>query len=123
MKSSQVFLCSLLSAVGDALNCTPSAFSSILPPNAHVRFATQLSHNSTFDVAPLGDIGYPTSPTGLQALCAIEVNVTSSNSSAYSFGLFLPNDWNERYLAVGNGGFAGGNAQVMPGSFQTPLTY
>ena len=104
---------SLLSIVR-ALDCPPDAFSSILPANARVRFATQVAANSTFNVGPLGDVAYPGSPTNLQSLCAIEVNVTSSNSSAYSFGLFLPDAWNERYLAVGNGGFAGGEMNEMP---------
>lgn len=96
-----------LVALAAAFNCTPAAFEAILPSNASVAFARCLAGNSTFEV-PTGDIAYPTSPTQLRALCAVQINVTSSPTSAFSFGLFLPTDWNSRFLAVGNGGFAGG---------------
>ena len=90
-----------------AFSCTPSAFQAILPSNATVKFARSLEDDSTFHI-PAGDIAYPVSPTHLRALCAVQINVTSSPSSAFSFGLFLPDEWNDRFLAVGNGGFAGG---------------
>lgn len=90
-----------------AANCTPSTLQQYLPENAQVAFARAVAADGTFEV-PAGDIAYPTSPTKLKALCAVEVNVTLSDNSAYSFGLFLPDDWNNRFLAVGNGGFAGG---------------
>ena len=98
------FTCMSLAA---AFDCTPAAFKAILPSNATVLLAQSLQDGSTFQV-PSGDIAYPVSPTQLRALCAVQINVTSSSSSAFSFGLFLPQDWNERFLAVGNGGFAGG---------------
>ncbi|PYH94355.1 feruloyl esterase B precursor [Aspergillus ellipticus CBS 707.79] len=34
--------------------------------------------------------------------------MTTEAGTTYNFGLFLPNEWNERFLAVGNGGYAGG---------------
>ncbi|KAK6384099.1 hypothetical protein LTR65_009858 [Meristemomyces frigidus] len=100
---------STATATATSFACTPSAFTAILPPHASVAFTQSLPANSTFQV-PAGDIAYPTSPTQLRALCAVQINVTSSASSAFSFGLFLPEpgEWNERFLAVGNGGFAGG---------------
>lgn len=107
MRLSQLFGLLPLLPLATTFECTPSAFKKVLPSNAEVLFAYRLPDNSTFEV-PLGDIAYPTSPTQLQALCAVQVNVTSSPTSAFSFGLFLPEDWNDRYLAVGNGGFAGG---------------
>ncbi|KAH6853080.1 Tannase/feruloyl esterase [Chaetomium sp. MPI-CAGE-AT-0009] len=54
------------------------------------------------------NIPYPTDPTNLPALCAVTVRVRSSPTSSYRFGLFLPNEWNSRFLVVGNGVFAGG---------------
>lgn len=56
----------------------------------------------------VADIPYPINPTNLPALCAVTVRVTSSPTSSYRFGLFLPNSWNTNFLVVGNGGFAGG---------------
>lgn len=97
----------LLSQGTVAFECTPSAFEAHLPPNARVAYTRDLPDNSTFEV-PVGDVAYPISPQGLRALCAVQINVTSSPSSAFSFDLFLPKEWNNRFLAVGNGGFAGG---------------
>ncbi|EGP91498.1 putative ferulic acid Esterase/Feruloyl esterase [Zymoseptoria tritici IPO323] len=89
------------------LDCSISAFQAILPSTATVVSANWQADNSTFQV-PSSNVAYPVSPTNLRALCAVEVNVTSSLTSAYGFGLFLPREWNTRFLAVGNGGFAGG---------------
>ncbi|KAF2151096.1 putative ferulic acid Esterase/Feruloyl esterase [Myriangium duriaei CBS 260.36] len=99
--------CSNVGETAALLDCTPAAFSSLLSPGATVVAATTVQDNGTFQVPP-GNIAYPTSPTGLKALCALQVQVPSSNSSFYQFGLFLPNQWNHRFLAVGNGGLAGG---------------
>lgn len=84
--------------VASALNCIPSAFKRILGSKASVVFASLLPDNSTFHVPP-GDIAFPQSPTGLRALCVLEVEVTDSNAP-YSFGLFLPKSWNGRFLQV-----------------------
>ncbi|KAI5369484.1 Putative tannase/feruloyl esterase, alpha/Beta hydrolase [Septoria linicola] len=97
----------LLSPTVFAFQCTPEAFQQIVPSTATVEFARQLQDNATFEV-PEGNVAYPISPTQLRALCVVQVNVTSSPSSMYSFGLFLPENWNGRFLAVGNGGFSGG---------------
>jgi feruloyl esterase len=100
-------LCIFGSQHSTAFECTPSAFRKHLPSNARIAFVRDQPANATFEV-PAGDIAYPTSPQGLKPLCAIQINVTSSASSSFSFGLLLPQDWNHRFLAVGNGGFAGG---------------
>ncbi|KAL1967366.1 hypothetical protein VTN77DRAFT_3150 [Rasamsonia byssochlamydoides] len=97
----------LLGSAASAFECSPTAFARYLPSNATVTFAYTVPENGTFTV-PASDIAYPTSPTQLRELCAVQVNVTSSATSAFSFGLFLPTAWNHRFLAVGNGGFAGG---------------
>ena len=106
MKLSSIPLLVSLAASAAAYECSSSAIQAFLPSNATVTFTRTVSANSTF-VVPVGDIAYPTSPSQLQALCAVQIKVVSSNISAFSFGLFLPQEWNERFLAVGNGGFAG----------------
>lgn len=100
MKFSEQSLIPLLAAgSASAFNCTPAAFEAVLPENASVVLTRTLPANSTFTVSA-GDVAYPTSPTGLNALCAVQVKVQSSNISAYDFGLFLPTEWNERFLYV-----------------------
>ena len=94
-------------AVALALDCSSSALQAVLPSNVTVNFATLLRANATFQV-PQSDTGYPNSPIGLPALCAVSAQVPSIGNTTFGFGLFLPNDWNGRFLAVGNGGFAGG---------------
>ncbi|KAF2448096.1 feruloyl esterase B precursor [Karstenula rhodostoma CBS 690.94] len=96
-----------LLGAASALECSPAAIQSALPSNATVNFAYPIQANGTFQV-PAGDTGYPTSPLGLPALCAVSVQVQSVCNTTFGFGLFLPSDWNGRFLAVGNGGFAGG---------------
>ena len=62
--------------------------------------------NSTF--GDQSNIAYPTNATGLNPFCAIKVKVASSPTSSFTFALWLPRDWNQRFLAIGNDGFAGG---------------
>lgn len=81
-----------------AFECTQAAFQDLLPSTASIEFAVQLQDNGTFKV-PAGNIAYPVSPTMMQASCAVQVNVTSSPESMFSFGLFLPVKWNKRFLA------------------------
>lgn len=90
-----------------ASDCSIEAINSILPANATTLSAVQVSANGTYGQGA-ADIAYPTNPTNLPGLCAVIVNVTSSPTSSFTFGLFLPEQWNERFLTVGNGGFAGG---------------
>ncbi|KAI0752650.1 Tannase/feruloyl esterase [Daedaleopsis nitida] len=90
-----------------ALKCSVAALQKALPPHATVTSAQSVASNGTYGQGAI-DIAYPINPTNLPALCAVIVNVASSNTSSFNFGLFLPSEWNERFLAVGNGGFAGG---------------
>jgi feruloyl esterase len=86
--------------------CDPDAIQAALPKGATVNFAYSLAAHSTFEV-PQSDTGYPINAVDLPGLCAVSVQIQAANST-YGFGLFLPDDWNGRFLAVGNGGFAGG---------------
>ncbi|ETS79827.1 hypothetical protein PFICI_07356 [Pestalotiopsis fici W106-1] len=89
------------------LLCTASTFASILPANATVEKIDWVSSGSSYGEGTL-NAGYPTNATNLPALCAVTINVTSPQSSAYRFGILLPQNWNSRLLTVGNGGYAGG---------------
>jgi feruloyl esterase len=88
-----------------AWECTSSAFESILPANATISYAVPVPANGSFS-HPSPE--FPANDTGLPALCAISINVISSPTSSFNFGLFLPQAWNHRFLTSGNGGFGGG---------------
>lgn len=81
----------------NAFTCDLNSFKKSLKSGVTVISAQHLANNSTFEV-PSSDIGFPTSPTNLPALCAVEVRVPSTTNSSYNFGLFLPDDWNGRFL-------------------------
>ncbi|KAI1113322.1 feruloyl esterase B precursor [Nemania sp. NC0429] len=90
--------------------CTPETFTEILADRAEVtvNFAHAIPLNGSFGQGP-ANIPYPMNSTQLPALCAVGINVKSSESSSYNFGLFLPDStWNKRFLATGNGGYGGG---------------
>lgn len=89
--------------------CTPATFSTLLPSEASLEAVAAVPSDGSYGEGA-ANVAYPVDPTGLPALCAVTVNITSSPRSSYRFGLFLPEDavWSQRFLAVGNGGFAGG---------------
>lgn len=89
--------------------CVAASLQEALPKrwNATVLSANHVEQNGTYGQGSI-DIAYPINPTGLKELCAVLVNVNSSSTSHYTFGLFLPTEWNGRFLATGNGAFAGG---------------
>ncbi|KAI0842759.1 tannase-domain-containing protein [Hypoxylon sp. FL0890] len=88
-------------------SCNVDTFASVLPTAAKVERVEYISAGSTFG-EPLTDLMYPIPPTNLPELCAVIISVASSPVSAYRFGMFLPAEWNGRFLTVGNGGFGGG---------------
>ena len=88
--------------------CTQHAFDLVIVPEATTVAAKAYPANSTF--SDPSDIAYPQPATGLPAFCHSLFNVSTSSNSFYRFALWLPEptQWNNRFLAVGNGGFAGG---------------
>ena len=86
--------------------CTPSTFELLLPKGSSVVFTHSIGANGTFTENST-NAGQPVTVSQLPALCAAKFTVPSSNSSAFDFALFLPLDWNERFMATGNGGFGG----------------
>ena len=108
----KAFIVSILSSsIGinkvNAFDCTEAAFAAVLPSNATVNFAVNVPQNGSFGGAP-DDLEFPVNATNLPSLCAVSINVISSNVSSFNFGLFLPDDWNSRTMTAGNGGFGGG---------------
>ncbi|KAL1862890.1 hypothetical protein Daus18300_008220 [Diaporthe australafricana] len=89
-------------------SCTISSLSQALPDNAVVLSADFVPSGGSYGEGSANP-AFPINPTDLPATCAVLVNVTTSPTSSYRFGLFIPTTtWNKRYLTVGNGGFSGG---------------
>ncbi|KAI1343191.1 feruloyl esterase B precursor [Xylariaceae sp. FL0016] len=94
------------------LACSASNFESILNA-AELRTSTSVAYatataagGSSFDPS----LEYPINATNLPELCAVKIVVRSTNTTSYSFAIFLPHheSWNGRMMATGNGGFGGG---------------
>ncbi|CAI6292323.1 unnamed protein product [Periconia digitata] len=98
----------LVTSVHASSHCSVEDLSNFISQNdnAEVLMAQSISSNGSF--GEVGNVAYPKNATYLPSLCVATINVTSSPTSSYTFGVFLPDDWNQRFLAVGNGGFSGG---------------
>lgn len=81
------------------VDCSFDAIQSILPDGVVLGLATPIEENGTFTV-PAGDTGWPTDPINLPKLCAVAVTVSSDVNGTYGFGIFLPDNWNNRTLYV-----------------------
>ncbi|KAI0021599.1 tannase and feruloyl esterase [Xylariomycetidae sp. FL0641] len=82
--------------------CTEDFFTSIATEGLVIE---RVQHVTGGFFSEAGNMGYPVFPTGLPPLCAVIVGNTSSN---YRFGMFLPDEWNSRFLAIGSYSFLGG---------------
>ncbi|KAF4460806.1 feruloyl esterase b [Fusarium albosuccineum] len=100
-------LISLVTAFSSA-PCSLTTLSSALPENATILSLDFIPSGGSYGEGAANP-AFPLIPTQLPSTCAVIVNVTTSQTSSYRFGLFLPTTtWNGRYLTVGNGGFSGG---------------
>lgn len=98
MKQS-LFTSVALASGAAAFTCSVASFSSLIPSNASINYAYTLGHNSTYQV-DAGDTGFPSDPTGLQSLCVVNVHQLGPHNTTWNFGMFLPDDWNGRFLSV-----------------------
>ncbi|KAL2163562.1 hypothetical protein VTH06DRAFT_5620 [Thermothelomyces fergusii] len=90
-----------------ASRCSREFLGTVLPPDATLENVAAVREGGSYGEGE-ANVAYPVDPTDLPALCAVTVRVSSSSTSSFRFGLFLPDRWNSRFLVVGNGGFAGG---------------
>lgn len=90
-------------------NCDLSTFIAILEsfPEASLNYVTQIPQNGSFGDAAT-NIPFPRNATRLPELCAASINVKTPNNTSYNFGIFLPTQWNGRFLCTGNQAFGGG---------------
>jgi feruloyl esterase len=100
----------LLAAVPTlAYDCSECGISRALSevPGATVNYIKHIPLGGNF-TGSAKDTFLPANYSGLPALCAVSVNVPSSANTSFNFGLILPDTWNGRFIATGNGGFGGG---------------
>jgi hypothetical protein len=95
----------VVASVRASLPCSTKAIRAILPANASLLYAIPNGANSSF--GNQSDIAFPLNATGLPAFCAIQVNVSQPHSS-FVVAIWLPVQWNQRLMTVGNGGYTGG---------------
>ena len=88
-----------------AIECSATAFRSILPQNSTVVLIGDIEEGGTFGDAH--NLNFPGNATGLPRLCAVQIQVRG-HGAPFMFGLFLPQDWNHRLIGTGNTGFGGG---------------
>jgi feruloyl esterase len=89
--------------------CSEQTFNTILAniTGTKLNYFASVPAGSDFGDAET-NLGYPANATNLPELCAASINVKSSETSSFNFGIFLPTKWNGRMMTTGNGGFAGG---------------
>ncbi|KAI1090680.1 tannase and feruloyl esterase [Rostrohypoxylon terebratum] len=82
--------------------CSQDYFTGIIPSGVTIELAEKVT-SGTF--SEIGNIGYPSYAGGLPSLCAVIVHNETAN---YRFGMFLPDNWNSRFLTIGSYAFLGG---------------
>lgn len=105
-----LWLFSYLALSACASQCTIGDFG-LLPAGVSILHAKAFpvsSASNLYGQSTTDDPGYnPAYAWNFPALCAVIASVTESNST-YKLGLFLPNEWSGKFLAVGGYSFAGG---------------
>lgn len=85
------------------------SFASTNLTSSTIRFTSSVAAGSNF-TGDSPESSYNAAQTSVPASCRVACEVqTSANSTArFEVWLPLPDAWNSRFLAVGNGGWAGG---------------
>ncbi|ETS78847.1 hypothetical protein PFICI_08700 [Pestalotiopsis fici W106-1] len=94
-------------ALSGVVNCTIDNFQSILDSNGtidQVVYAQHYAANSTFQNPNATTLQFASNPVALPATCAVQVNVTTEYQTHFSFGIFLPDDWNGRFFLAAQEG-------------------
>jgi len=108
-----IALFSVLSPFAAAQSC--ENLSNFTSPNIQVDFAVQIAAG---DFTPgISNTGSTERYQGLPAFCRVGLTLTPTPDSDIKMELWLPADWNGKYLAVGNGAFTGNvrhAAMAMP---------
>lgn len=113
-----MYLLTLLPLFLSLTRANPSHFT---PPDAcsrlqeakltlsHIRFTASITAGSNF-TGDSTETSYNAVQTSLPAGCRVAATVQTSHNSSARFEIWFPADgaWNSRFLAVGNGGWAGG---------------
>ncbi|KAJ5640917.1 tannase and feruloyl esterase [Penicillium herquei] len=113
MKSVILPLVGLAAGVQAAKNCSVASISQFLPKNATVYYAKDYPAHYNFTPPISLNYGLTSDPMGVSAYelpvaaCIAQANITLPNNTQHSVGLVLPDDWNGRFLANGNGEFSG----------------
>ncbi|KAK1520289.1 tannase and feruloyl esterase [Colletotrichum costaricense] len=96
----------------DISRCSLESITEVLPPGVSINYVNFVAENGTFgDKAAVGNA------TALPQGCAVGVNLISSATSSYNFALYMPTNWNSRFMATGNGGFGGFTNWAYMGMF------
>jgi hypothetical protein len=105
MMSSAIALCLFASHQARAAGC--ENLTSLTLNNATVTAATSVPAGTFTPPAAPGQTTPPTPIANLPAFCRVQVTSTPTTDSSIGIEVWVPANWNGKYLQVGNGGFAG----------------
>ena len=105
LASSAMVLCLLANSQARAATC--ESLSSLTLNQATVTGAASVPAG-TFTPPTLPGVSTPPTPIpNLPAFCRVQITSAPTDDSSIGIEVWLPDNWNGKYLQVGNGGFAG----------------
>ncbi|KAL4736658.1 tannase and feruloyl esterase [Aspergillus similis] len=102
-----------LSAASAHQHCSVATIKSFLPNDTRVFYANHYAANDSFTLNATLNFGALSAPHATSTFtvpkpgCYIQANVTLPENTQHSIGIILPDEWNGRFMAVGNGEFSG----------------